>query len=226
MSGPLDFGHGDEDRERASEPAPPAHTPPPVRSRGPGRYTWVVGIVAVLLLSLITLNAVNRGGAAPPGGPQPGARLPPFAVPLAGAPPRADGKEDANVNRKTACTVRGPGILNVCDEYARAPVVIAVFPTTGARCRAPVLDQFDRATRFFGGRVRFLAVGSRGKRRTLAGRHAFPVGWDRDGGLATAYGLVGCPQITFARRGGAVVETTRRPLSDRELGARVRRLLR
>ena len=86
------------------------------------------------------------------------------------------------------------------------------------------MEQFDRLARRLRD-VRFVAVGSRGDREDLLGRrHAFPVGWDRDGGVATAYGLVGCPQITFARRGGAVVETTRQELTDEEITRRAERL--
>jgi hypothetical protein len=86
-----------------------------------------------------------------------------------------------------------------------------------------VLGQFDRLAPRHAG-VRFVAVGSRGDRKDLRGRHAFPVGWDRDGGLATAYGLVGCPQVTFAERGGRVVATTRQALTDDELARRVQQL--
>jgi hypothetical protein len=73
--------------------------------------------------------------------------------------------------------------------------------------------------------VRFVAVGTQGKRADLTKRrHPYPVGWDRDGGLAAAYGLVGCPQITFAERGGVVVTTTHKTLSDAELTRQVQRL--
>ena len=44
------------------------------------------------------------------------------------------------------------------------------------------------------------------------------------GALASLYGLVGCPQVTFARRGGRVVESVRAPLTDAELVRRLERL--
>ena len=42
--------------------------------------------------------------------------------------------------------------------------------------------------------------------------------------FSSAFGLVGCPQITFARQGGTVVETTRTELTDDELIAKARAL--
>jgi hypothetical protein len=200
----------------------PPKAPPPARPPGVSRYTWFIGVVAFLLLVLVTINAVDDQGAEP-GGPEQGAKLLPFAVPRADAPARKSGDEDANLNSEKACSVRGPGILNICEEAEQGPVVLALFPSDASRCSA-VMEQFDRLARRLRD-VRFVAVGSRGDREDLLGRrHAFPVGWDRDGGVATAYGLVGCPQITFARKGGAVVETTRQELTDEEIARRAERL--
>ena len=219
MSGPLDFREEPGRDPDDSAPAPPPEAPPPARPPGISRYTWFAGVVALLLTALVTLNAVGGGGA-DPGGPEGGAKLPGFAAPLAEAPPRPDGNEDANLLTGKACKVRGEGIVNICEAYERGPVVLALFPTAAGGCRSDTLEQLDRlAPRLEG--VRIVAVGSRGDRAELRGDHPYPVGWDRDGGLATAYGLVGCPQITFAHRGGEVLETTREPLTDEELLDRV-----
>ena len=200
----------------------PPQAPPPARPPGASRYTWFIGVVAFLFVVLVTINAVDDQGT-DPGGPEGGAKLVPFAVPRADAPARRTGDEDANLDRRTACSVRGPGILNICEEAEQGPVVLALFPTDAARC-ARVVEQFDRLARRLRD-VRFVAVGSRGRRDDLRGRrHDFPIGWDRDGGVATAYGLVGCPQISFARKGGAVVETTRRALTDDEIARRAEAL--
>ncbi len=196
--------------------------PPPARPPGASRYTWFIGVVAFLLVVLVTINAVDDQGTET-GGPEGGGKLLPFATPLADAPAREQGDEDANLETAKACSIRGPGILNMCEQYEQGPVVFALFPADAGRCRA-VLDQFDRLSRRMRD-VQFVAVGSRGERSDLkARRHDYPVGWDRDGGIATAYGLVGCPQITFARKGGAVVETTREELTDAELVAKIERL--
>ena len=226
--GPLGFGEDDEPRRDApsgsSDPPPTRPSPPPpepARPVGASRYTWFVGVVAFLLIVVAILNSISSGGV-DPGGPDQGDRLVPFAVPLASAPPRPD--EDANVDPDKACGVRGPGILNMCELADRGPVVFTLFPTDGARCRA-VLDQFARAAPRLKG-VTFAAVGSRGEREALSARRdPFPVGWDRDGAVASIYGLVGCPQITFARRGGDVMLTTRRELTDSELAGHVRDLV-
>lgn len=222
--GPLDFDDEPRpDRAPGAPPpgAPPPGAPPPAKPSGMNRYTWFLGVVGFLLVVLVTLNSVTSEGVNP-GGPDAGGRLAPFAAPLADAPERPD--EDANVDERKACGVRGPGILNICERAERGPVVLALFPTDAARCRS-VLDQFDRiAPRF--PRAGFVAVGSRGDRDTLRGRRPYPVAWDKDGAVASGYGLVGCPQISFAERGGKVVLTTRRELSDAELAGRVRELLR
>ena len=53
---------------------------------------------------------------------------------------------------------------------------------------------------------------------------SFPVGYDHDGALTNAYHVQVCPQLTFARRGGRVVDTTFGVLAPRELAAKARSL--
>ena len=218
--GPLDFDDAAEPRRDDDErPGPPPQAPPPARPPGASRYTWFLGVVGVLVIALVTINSLGTEGV-PSGGPSGGSKLIPFAVPLAKAPARPD--EDANVDADSVCRVQGDGVLNVCALSRRGPVALALFPTAARECR-DVLAQFDRVARRVDG-VQLVAVGSRGDRAALGGRHAVPVGWDKDGAVASLYGLVGCPQITFAERGGRVVESTRSPLTDQELVARLRRL--
>ena len=191
--------------------------------RGRPRYGWVVGLAAFLLLVVVTLNSITTEGVES-GGPRAGERLPPFAVPLADS----GVEKDANLATKPgqgqlgdrpACEVRGPEVLNVCEQWELGPVVLAIFPTAAGRCRA-VLDQMARMKGRFP-RVRFVAVGSRGDRDDLRGNWGFPVGWDRDARLLALYGAVDCPQVTFANRGGEVVGSVPRGLSDAELARRV-----
>jgi hypothetical protein len=240
--GPLDFDdddpHGerrwahrrDPDLERPERGARRAPVPVP-RPPGMSRYTWFLGVVAVLLIALVTINSIRSGG----GGSQgvvAGHSMPPFATPLALS--GLDG--DANVARKAgqgaagdrpACDVRGPEILNGCQLWEQGPVVLAFFATRGGRC----IDQLDAIERLRARfpRVRFAAVAVRGDRDEVRGlvrghHWGFPVGYDRDGALANVYHVAVCPQITFARRGGRVVDTTFGRLSDAELAAQVRRL--
>jgi hypothetical protein len=184
-----------------------------------GRYTWFIGVVAFLLLVWVTLNSITSEGVQP-GGPEREGRLVWFAVPEHDAPPRED--EDANVDQDSVCRVRGQGILNLCEISREKPVALALFPSDAERCRR-VMRQFQRLAPQFPD-VEFVAVGSRGDREDLDGRWEFPVGWDKDGAVASIYGLVGCPQVSYAHRGGRVLRTTRRELSDRAMADLVRRL--
>jgi hypothetical protein len=77
--------------------------------------------------------------------------------------------------------------------------------------------------------VQFAAIAIRGDRaqvrRLVQGhRWGFDVGYDRDGALANAFHVQVCPQLTFARRGGRVVETTFGELDAATLTAKAGRL--
>lgn len=213
--GPLDFE--DDPRERDLGGEPPAQPPPPARPPGASRYTWFIGLAAFLLIVLVTVNSISTGGVQS-GGPDTGDELLPFAVPLADAPPREE--EDANLDPDRACDVRGAGILNICEQWEKGPVVLALFPAEAGSCRA-VMDQMARLQPRFRD-VAFVAVGSEGDREDLQGRAPLLVGWDKDKGLASIYGLVGCPQISFARRGGRVTDTVFKSIDDREFARQVR----
>ncbi|HEX8123628.1 MAG TPA: hypothetical protein VF549_20425 [Solirubrobacteraceae bacterium] len=223
--GPLDFG--DEPRADADagpdEPPPPA--PPPARPQGASRYGWFLGVAGFLLIVVVTLNAVLTDSDIPSGGPDSG-KLAPFAVPLADSSLEGDAnlateEGQDQLGPRPACEVREPDVLNICEQWEQGPVVLALFPTNADRCRA-VLGQLERMRSRFP-RVRFVAVGSRGDRADLRG-WSFPVGWDRDGAVAARYGLVGCPQVTFAHKGGKVVETVRREIADDAFAGKVRAL--
>jgi hypothetical protein len=86
---------------------------------------WLVGVVGVVVLAYITLNTL-RTESVGSRGPAVGERLPPFAMALALS--RSDA--DANIARhadsgaqgaRPACSVRGPGILNLCQLVERGP---------------------------------------------------------------------------------------------------------
>jgi len=246
--GPLGFEPEDEGEARAAEARrarsarreqlDPSAAGQRTAGRDPGRllggasrYGWFVGVVGVLVIALIILNG---SGAEGPGsrGITPGGAAPPFAAPL------ADGKLEGDVNVAVAagsgeagavpaCSVRRPDVLNICALYERGPVVLAFFATRGEECIKQLDRLDDVAARH--PRVRFAAVSIRGDRDDLRAiirqrRWRFPVGYDRDGILANAYGVAVCPQITFLRRGGAVQDTSLGAITGRDLEARVRRL--
>jgi hypothetical protein len=232
--GPLDFEPDAADRVRA--PAAAAAPPPPPPRRGAKgvtpSYVWVVGVAAAVLLIVLVVSTVRHGTDRGARGVPDGEVIPPFAVPLA----RSNLDGDANLARTAgqgaaggtpACAVRGPRVLNGCALRDGGPFVLAFFATRGKGCVAQ-LDALEQARARVPG-VRFAAIAIRGDRgaiRRLVREHGwrFDVGYDRDGALANAFAVQVCPQITFARRGGRVVETTFGRLDARDLAARARRL--
>jgi len=187
-------GPGEEDG-RPPVPSQPAEPP---------RYGRYVGLLAIVVLLFITLNTIltKSNGL---GGISPGEAMAPFAVPLA----TSDLKGDANVSTTgphPACSVRKPGVLNICELYEQGPVVLALF-VDGGSCPDILSDMQALAPSF--PTVRFAAVSIRDPRpavrRLVAQRHlTFPVGIDDQGDLAALYRLASCPQVTFALKGGVV----------------------
>ena len=181
---------------------------PPVRS--PLRYGRYVGVLALVILLLVTINTIVTKPIAARG-VDPGRRLPPFAVPLAlgnltGDADIASRRGEGSRGRVPACSERGPQILNVCELYERGPLVLALFVNAGG-CEAIVGDLNRLAPSFPG--VQFAAVALRGDRaglRRLAhgGELRVPLGQDRDGSLLPLYKVASCPQVTFAYPGGVV----------------------
>ena len=195
---------------------------PPRPPAGTSRYTWIVGVAALLVLAYITLNTL---GTDKPGsrGIEAGKPMPPFAVPLA----TSDLSGDAQVDPEKACGVRGPKILNSCELADRGPVVLAFFATRSKRCERQV-DVLERVRRRFPD-VGFAAVSVRGNRddvrrlvRTRGWR--MPVGYDHDGAVSNAYAVAVCPTITFVRRGGKVAGTSLSMLGEAALARRVKAL--
>jgi hypothetical protein len=233
--GALDFDPDDDDARGAPARTPDGSPPEPVRGllHG-GRYGWLLGIVAVLVIGFVVVNGARTTG---PGarGLAPGARMPPFAAPLVGAAhcERPEDPCDANVatragqgsaGSRPACEVRGPAILNLCQLTARGPVILAFLATRGGDC-ADELDLLDRVAARHPG-VQVAAVGIRGELgelRAIARTHGwhFPVGWDRDGILANLYGVAVCPHITYASWHGRVQATSLGTVGERELDRHV-----
>jgi hypothetical protein len=178
--------------------------------RGTPRYGGYVGLFVLVILVLITINTIVTK---PNGvkGLAPGERVPPFAVPLAqgtlnGDADTATHAHDGAAGRVPACQERGPQILNVCELYEGAPLVLALFVDSSS-C-PDVLDDMQALAPSFPG-VRFAGVaikGSHAKLRKLIRTHglSLPLGIDSDGALAALYKVGTCPQLTFAYPGGEV----------------------
>jgi hypothetical protein len=191
------------------------------------RYGWFVAVVGVALVVYVSLNTLRTESVGSQG-LEAGAKVPPFAAPLA----LGSIEGDVNVARKAnqgsagkrpACTVRGAQILNSCQLAERGPFVLAFLATRGSQCTR----ELDRLARV-GARhpkVQVAAVAIRGDRddlRALVRRHRwrFPVAWDRDGILANLLGVAVCPQLTYALSGGVVQGTSVGELDDAGLDRR------
>lgn len=243
MSGPLDFGPGEEpDRdaeeerrrrlERREDPdqrrerlegIPPV---PPQRVRTGRTWRTPLALLAIFgVLVALLIDGLDSSDTKP--GPQVGETMPPFAAPLADS--SLEGAVNLRVARpekggKLACEVRGRDVLNICQLHERGPVVLAFIATEGDEC-VRQLDVFERV-RARHPDVAFAAVALAGKRgdvRDLIREHrwGFPVGYDEEALLASVYGVAVCPLVVFARQGGTVVDTSYGELAERELDAQV-----
>jgi hypothetical protein len=207
------------------------------------RYSILVGAFFVAVVAIALINGVPGDGGGtlgldeqPPRWP-----LPEFAVPLA----VGDLEGDANIaqddcsaaalpcpedaQRTPACQLRTPGATRVCDLFDR-PAVISFWFSKGGEC----VDQQDVVSRIYSryrGRVNFLSLDIRDDRdavRELTERRgwAMPVGYDRDGAVASLYRVGGCPTFAYVYPGGTLQSAGIGDLSAAELSDRVERLLR
>jgi hypothetical protein len=205
---------------------------PPAAPPSPTRYGRYVAMLALLILVLITINTLVTKPNGAKGVP-PGQMIPPFAVPLAtsdlaGDADVATAADQGALGRIPACRLRGPRILNVCEQYEHGPLVLVLFVDSGS-C-PQILSDIEGLLPSFPA-VRFAAValgGSHGpvSRLVRTRELTFPVGIDPDGALLPRYKVASCPQVTFVYRGGVVESAAllSRP-SPSVLRARVRELV-
>lgn len=210
----------------------PPVPPPPAQPEPGSKYTWYIGILAVIALAYIMLNSLRTEDNEIP---QASTKLAPFAAPavlseLDGdanlATPDNTSKEAGMV---PACELRGPDIVNSCQLSDDAPLVLGFYFSRGAECEA----SFDRlqALQAENPAVNFAGVVVRGDRddaRDLIREEGwtFPIAYDRDGAIANVYGVPGCPQVVLAYPGGTVRETViGRDRAERQLDRRVAALV-
>jgi hypothetical protein len=193
-----------------SEP-PRRPAPGPVLGSYPRRYGRYIGVLGLVILVLITINtALTKPNGAK--GIEPGHAIPPFAAPLAAGHLNGDVNiathaHEGSAGNTPACDVRGRGVLNVCELYARGPLVLALFVDSDP-CPAVLDDMQALAGAFVG--VSFAAVAIKGERGPLLklmrkhGLTSVRVGFDSDGVLAGLYKVASCPQVSFVLPGGVV----------------------
>ncbi len=206
------------------------------------RYSIVVGLFFVAIVAVALIHGVPGGGGTlgldkqPPRWP-----LPEFAVPAAAGKLEGDAnvaQDDCSAarlpcppeaRRAPACQVHAAGAIRVCDLFDR-PSVISFWFSKGGDC----VDQQDVLNRVYSryrGRVNFLSLDIRDDRDTvrelIRQRHwAMPVGYDRDGAVASLYRVGGCPTFAYVYPGGLLESASIGNLAEGELGDRVERLLR
>jgi hypothetical protein len=230
--GPLDFG--DEPDAAESAPLRPLHPdqiPEPPRERRQGGPRWAVGVVVLIALVLIGVNAVTQQGNGPGAkGPAVGTRARAFTAPLAasalkGAPNIATKPDSGSAGKVPACQLHLRGAYNLCDAWKKGPVVVAMFITPRKECVDELHTLQDALARH--PRVSAVAVAVRGNRKDagkIAGGLRYPVVYDEDGRLASIYGVAVCPHITYLRRGGIVAGTNLGRASAERLEAQLRAL--
>lgn len=208
------------------------------------RYSIIVGLLFLGIILVASVNTIRGGG----GGETLGLDRLPARWPLAefAVPTAAGGLEgDANVaqddcetsaipcpegsQRTPACRVDLPQALRVCDFFDR-PLVISFWFTKGGNDCVQQQDVVERAYRRYRGRVGFLSLDIRDDRDTVRELirerdWTMPMGYDRDGAVASLYGVGVCPTFAYVYPGGTLESAGIGELTFSQLSNRVDRLL-
>jgi thiol-disulfide isomerase/thioredoxin len=206
------------------------------------RYSIAVGLIFLAIIVIAAINISGEGGEDTLGLDRQPDRwpLPEFAVPVAAGSLEGDAnvaQDDCETGavpcpsgdrRTPACRISTAEAIRVCDLFDR-PLVISFWFTKGGDCAAEQ-DIVEAAYRRYRGRVNFLSLDVRDDRETvreLVRQHEWtmPLGYDRDGAVASLYRVGGCPTFAFAYPGGTLQGSAIGELSAGKLDARVGRLL-
>ena len=215
---PQDLLHRlDPDRaasQRAAEPVWPPPRPPQATSTprdgrrqsivDTRRYGWLLAGFAVVVVVVVSIYQFATNGVGTTGVP-PGHPLRFFAAPLAATNLNGD------PNLRPPCTLsrHDPRALNLCLLASNRAVVLSFFVIGSGQCERQV-DALQRlSSRFPAGSVAFAAVAinaGHAQTRALVRAHhwTIPVAYDRDGSVGALYGVVVCPMVELADRGGTV----------------------
>ncbi|HET7446179.1 MAG TPA: TlpA disulfide reductase family protein [Solirubrobacterales bacterium] len=206
------------------------------------RYSIFVGLAFLVLIVIASISTLSNGGEGILGLDKQPLRwpLPEFAVPDAAGSLEGDAnvaQDDCESGalpcpesdrRHPACEITTPGAIRVCDLFDR-PLVLSFWFTKGGDCD----DQQDAVSSVYQryrGRVNFLSLDVRDDRdtvRELIRSHGWrmPVGYDRDGAVASLYGVGGCPTFAYVYPGGTLESASIGDLTATQLGDRVQSLL-
>lgn len=207
------------------------------------RYSLLVGLIFVVVIVIATVHTLGGNDDETLGLDSFESHwpLPEFAVPRAAGPLEGDAnvaQDDCetaatpcpgSARRKPACRITTPGALRVCDYFDR-PLVISFWFTRGGSECTEQQDVVNRVNRRYGGTVSFLSLDvrdDRGQVRDLIRSHGWrmPVGYDRDGAVAGLYRVGGCPTFAYVYPGGTLEDASFGELTQRDLEARVDRLV-
>jgi peroxiredoxin len=188
--------------DRPEPPEPPEAPGPPVIDPRP--YRWAIGIFGLVAVVAISIYQFAEHGLGTTGIPR-GQRLHYFAAPLAASTLNGD----ANLQPPCTPARHDPRALNLCLLGARMPVVLAFFVTGSSDCTRQVDALQSLSLHFPASAVSFAAVAVHaGHAQTAAlvrSHHwTIPVAYDPDGSVGSLYGVVICPMIELAYRGGIV----------------------
>lgn len=168
--------------------------------------------------------------------------LPEFAVPVAAGELEGDAniaQDDcassripcpADARRRPACRVAGVDVIRVCDLFDRPLLLSFWFSKGGDEC-VDQQDVVDRVYARYRGRVRFLSLNVRDDRDTVRDLiqqrgWRMPVGYDRDGAVASLYRVGFCPTFAYVYPGGTLWSAGVGELSVPRLSSRIDALLR
>ena len=207
------------------------------------RYSIVVGLIFLAVIVVATVNTIGGGNGnrtlgldeLPPRWP-----LPEFAVPEGAGQLEGDAniaQDDCETSaipcpqdsrRTPACRVELAEAIRVCDLFER-PLVISFWFTKSDGC-VEQQDLVDEVFRRYRGRVGFLSLDIRDDRDELRDlirqrRWTMPVGFDRDGAVASLYGIGLCPTFAYVYPGGTLESASVGELTAAQLSRRVDHLL-
>jgi hypothetical protein len=207
------------------------------------RYSIAVALLFLVIIAVAAVHTLSGDNGEdtlgldrqPPNWP-----LPEFAVPDAASSLEGDAnvaQDDcesaavpcpAEAQRKPACEITTVGAIRACDLFGR-PLVISFWFTKGAGNCVSQQDVVDRVYRHFRGQVNFLSLDVRDDRGTvseLISRHGWkmPVGYDRDGAVASLFRVGGCPTFAYVFPGGTL-QSASIEVTESQLRQRVRELL-
>ena len=205
------------------------------------RYSILVGLIFAAVVVVALIHGVPGGGQTLGLDRQePRWPLPEFAVPDAAGKLEGDAnvaQDDCSVGelpcpaearRHPACGIETPGAIRVCDLFGR-PLVLSFWFGDGNDC-VEQQDVVSRVSSRYRGRVGFLSLDIRGDRGTvrelIRGRGwKMPVGYDRDGAVASLYHVGGCPTFAYVYPGGTLESASIGELTAAQLSERVDALL-